>query len=399
MPRTIHRLRAFVASPNDIKEERERLERIVTELNRTWADNLAIEIELVRWETHAYPGFNTDPQATINQEISDDYEIFVGLLWAHIGTPTPRAPSGTLEEFERAYAKYKANPESVNLLVYFKDEPIPPSEIKPEQIEQIHRFRDSLGSLGGLYWTFQTCGDFEALVRPHLARVIQVWKGRIDRNVQGTRAPEASQLAQPADDTQKPQMPQFGDAAEFEELGYLDYMEMGEHANSVMNAALARMTSAMEELGAHVRERTAAAEDLAKSPNLTAAKEVANDTATDLEAFAKQTAAEVPTFAEAYADVLRAFSGAASIAVESQGGRDQVETALKPIEQMRAALELCKEQLLEFAGKLRSTPRMTTHLNRARHKALKVMASVDAELGKARSNSIMVEASIRDLVK
>jgi hypothetical protein len=385
-----------VASPSDIKEERERLERIVTELNRTWADTLALEIELVRWETHAYPGFNTDPQAAINEEISDDYEIFIGLLWARVGTPTPRALSGTLEEFERAYTKFKANPESVNLLIYFKDQPIPPSEIKPDQVDQIQRFRNSLGSLGGLYWTFQTCGDFEALVRPHLARVIQVWNGRIDS--QSSRAHGAPQLAQSVG-PQKSEISQSDDGTEIDELGYLDYMEIGEHANVVMVAALARMTSAMEDLGAKLRERTAVADNLTKSPNLTAAKGVANDAATDLEDFAKRIAAEVPVFAEAYADVLRAFSGAASIAVEERGGQDQVENALKQVEQLRAALEGSKGQLIDFAGNLRSTPRLTTHLNRARHKALKVIASLDAEFGKVRSNSIMVEASIRDLVK
>ena len=91
-----------MASPGDVKEERERLERIVTELNRSWADSLEIEIELVRWETHAFPGFSTDAQATINAQLGDDYEIFIGLLWSRIGTPSPRARSGTMEEFERA---------------------------------------------------------------------------------------------------------------------------------------------------------------------------------------------------------------------------------------------------------------------------------------------------------
>ena len=217
---------------------------------------VALEIELVRWETHAYPGFNTDAQATINEQIRDDYEIFIGLLWARVGTPTPRAPSGTLEEFERAYAKFKANSESVNLLVYFKDQPIPPSEIKPDQIDQIQRFRDSLGSLGGLYWTFQSCADFEALVRPHLARVIQVWNGRID--AQSSRTLGTPQLDQSVD-PEKLEISQSDAGIEMDELGYLDYMEMGEHANLVMMAALARMTSAVEELGTRIRERTAAA--------------------------------------------------------------------------------------------------------------------------------------------
>src|SRR5947209_13179930 len=149
-----------MASPSDTREERERLEQIVAELNRTWASTLSLEIELVRWETHAYPGFNTDPQATINEEIRDDFEIFIGLLWARVGTPTPRATSGTLEEFERAYARFKTNPESISLLFYFKEQPISPSAIKPDDVDQIQKFSNGLTGLAGLYWISLTTGEF-----------------------------------------------------------------------------------------------------------------------------------------------------------------------------------------------------------------------------------------------
>jgi len=384
-----------MASPSDTREERERLEQIVAELNRTWASTLSLEIELVRWETHAYPGFNTDPQATINEEIRDDFEIFIGLLWARVGTPTPRATSGTLEEFERAYARFKTNPESISLLFYFKEQPISPSAIKPDDVDQIQKFRNGLGGLGGLYWTFQTTAEFEALVRPHLARIIQVWKGRIE-------APDDRALGNPtvglSPGLQDSGRTDIDDETEIAELGYLDYMDIGESANSVMMAALARMTSAMDELGQNARKGAAQVDEATASRSLSAAKTVANDAATALESFAKQTAAEIPVFAEAYADVLRAFSGAASISVESQGEQEHVVKALVEVEQLRAALEGTKETLVSFAASVRSTPRMTSRLNRARHKVLKVLTSLDAELGKARSNSLMVETSIRNLV-
>ena len=54
-------------------------------------------------DANAYPGFGTDPQGVVNEEIGDDYEIFIGPLWSRFGTPTPRAFSGTQEEFERVY--------------------------------------------------------------------------------------------------------------------------------------------------------------------------------------------------------------------------------------------------------------------------------------------------------
>ena len=47
--------------------------------------------------------------------------------------------------------------------------------------------------------------------------------------------------------------------------------------------------------------------DLTASPNLGAAKAIAKDLASDLQAFAKTTAAEIPVLGEAYGEVLRAL--------------------------------------------------------------------------------------------
>ncbi|MYD31374.1 MAG: DUF4062 domain-containing protein, partial [Nitrospira sp. SB0661_bin_20] len=64
-------------------------------------------MDVVRWETRTTPGFGKDPQDVINKQISDAYDIFIGIMWTRFGTPTPRAGSGTEEEFLRAYDRYK----------------------------------------------------------------------------------------------------------------------------------------------------------------------------------------------------------------------------------------------------------------------------------------------------
>lgn len=38
-----------------------------------------------------------------------EYALFVGIMWNRIGTPTPRAESGTVEEFERAIKSCQKN--------------------------------------------------------------------------------------------------------------------------------------------------------------------------------------------------------------------------------------------------------------------------------------------------
>jgi hypothetical protein len=82
MPSSRTVVQIFVSSPSDVAEEREALETIVTELNRTWSGPMGVLLELVRWETHTHPAFASDAQAAINHQIGDEYDVFLGILWA-----------------------------------------------------------------------------------------------------------------------------------------------------------------------------------------------------------------------------------------------------------------------------------------------------------------------------
>ena len=160
MPRVELVLQVFVASPSDVMPEREVLESIILELNQIWSKKLNLRLELNRWETNTYSSFGKDPQDVINRQIGNEFDIFIGILWGRVGTPTPRAVSGTLEEFERAYERYKNDPNSIEIMFYFKDHPIPPSKIKPEQLQKLQEFKSNLGEKGGLYFPFEDIAKF-----------------------------------------------------------------------------------------------------------------------------------------------------------------------------------------------------------------------------------------------
>jgi hypothetical protein len=173
MSRQDHVLTVFLASPGDVQPEREKVEEVIHEFNVMWSRPFRIRLELVRWESHAYPGIGTDAQAVINDQIQDDYDVFIGIMWHRYGTPTGRAGSGTAEEFDRAHARYKRDPSSINLMFYFKDsEPIS-EHTDPIQIAKVREFQSALQSAGVLYWTFSSLDHFEKLTRIHLARQVQ----------------------------------------------------------------------------------------------------------------------------------------------------------------------------------------------------------------------------------
>ncbi len=100
-------VRVFLASPGDLAAERTIVEGLVDETNRLWSAEYGVLLQLIRWERDVRPGIAEDAQAVVNNQISDDYDVLIGLLWAHFGTPTLRYSSGTQEEFERAIARFK----------------------------------------------------------------------------------------------------------------------------------------------------------------------------------------------------------------------------------------------------------------------------------------------------
>ena len=164
MPRPEQAIVILAASPSDLEPERTQLEEVVRELNLSWSQSLGLRFELVRWETHGYPGVGEDPQEVLNRELPSDPDIFIGLMWSRYGTATGRAGSGTEEEFNRTLERYRQDPESIRIMFYFKDAPLAPSNIDPDQLRRVAQFRESLGAEGALYWTFRTSDDFVQLL-------------------------------------------------------------------------------------------------------------------------------------------------------------------------------------------------------------------------------------------
>lgn len=170
-------IRIFVASPGDVQSERDQLGQVVRELNGILAalvPERGLVLELVRWETHARPGLGVDPQDVVNRQLSiADYDIFVGIIWRRLGTPTGRAESGTEEEFRIAHGSWKSNQIPREILFYFCQalgRP-PKTADDAEQMLKVARFRDEL-TREGLVWEYADHGAFADLIRPHLVQVI-----------------------------------------------------------------------------------------------------------------------------------------------------------------------------------------------------------------------------------
>lgn len=171
MAQSVTLVTVFVASPSDVREERDAIERAVKELNLTIAPSRNARVEVVRWETYVRPSVASDPQSAINNQVGASHDIVVGIFWGRVGTPTPRAESGTLEELDVALRRWEADNSSVEVMIYFKDDGIPPSQMDINQLSRLGAFKESLSKRGVLYK--QVAGrEFENQIRIDLAKSI-----------------------------------------------------------------------------------------------------------------------------------------------------------------------------------------------------------------------------------
>src|SRR4051812_43539782 len=166
-------VRIFVASPGDVQEERKSLSEVVNELNFTLAALMPekrIFLELVKWETHAFPAAGR-AQGNIIEQIGE-YDIFIGIMWKRFGTDTGIAESGTIEEFNEAFGKWKKTGQP-HVMFYFCQQPVPLAMNVDDlaQLQKVIEFRSML-SKQGLIWDYPEHNSLKDIVRPHRIGVL-----------------------------------------------------------------------------------------------------------------------------------------------------------------------------------------------------------------------------------
>jgi hypothetical protein len=75
-------IKAFLASPGDLIDERVAAKQVVESFNELRADSLGYQVELVGWEDTT-SGFGR-PQEIINRDL-DKCDLFIGLIWKEVG--------------------------------------------------------------------------------------------------------------------------------------------------------------------------------------------------------------------------------------------------------------------------------------------------------------------------
>ena len=134
-------VRVMIASPSDTLSARNAVETAINDWNYNHAERRKIVLLPWRWEVSAVPMLGDHPQALINAQGVSRSDIVFALFGTKLGTPTPNALSGTVEEIERAESQGKP------VHVYFSSAPLP-YDIDATVLQGLRKFKKEMQTRG-----------------------------------------------------------------------------------------------------------------------------------------------------------------------------------------------------------------------------------------------------------
>ncbi len=355
MAKKVTKYSIFIASPSDLEEERIAIEEVTKELNLTFGAKQNIIIELIKWETHSAPGISEiHPQEIINNDVGNDYDIFIGLLWKKFGTQTEKAGSGTEEEFLRAFDRFKKEKEKIQVLFYFKDAlPKSMKEINASELIKIENFKKSLSNKKVLYWDFDTCENLKNFLRLHIPKRI-------------------TNLLESAGNTSEKKVVETTDLEE--EYGLLDYSDMFEDFIHNSLNSLNQISESTEWIGAELTKKANEITRLSKIPNVnkSVVRETFKRTAKLINNYVNRLKIEIPIYYSNFEDAIKAGSNLINLTDDFKNDDtvSELEEAKESIIGLRSSLPEALQSMISFYESVEALPRIQKDINIAKKKLL-----------------------------
>jgi hypothetical protein len=117
MPYPATVIEILIASPGDVTQERKIARDVILGWNQVHARKEGLILLPRMWEIDATPQMGSDPQDIINKQLTENSDLIIAVFWTKLGTRTPHAISGTVEEISKHVDSGKP------ALIYFSKRP------------------------------------------------------------------------------------------------------------------------------------------------------------------------------------------------------------------------------------------------------------------------------------
>lgn len=151
----------MLASPGDVREERQVVREVLNDWNVTNSRTRKCVLMPVGWETHSAPDLAGRAQQMINDRLLAHCDLLVGIFWTRLGSPTGVAASGTVEEIEEHMQSGKP------AMLYFSKAPVVPDSLDQDQYGKLKEFK-AWAMTQGLVAEYESVESFRERFRREL---------------------------------------------------------------------------------------------------------------------------------------------------------------------------------------------------------------------------------------
>jgi hypothetical protein len=164
MPYPATVIEILIASPGDVTQERKIARDVILGWNQVHARKEGLILLPRMWEIDATPQMGSDPQDIVNKQLTENSDLIVAVFWTKLGTRTPRAISGTVEEISKHVDSGKP------ALIYFSKRP-PGYDMPYDQRPALESFKQEMRGKG-LFIEFESSDTFKDRFRDDLERTL-----------------------------------------------------------------------------------------------------------------------------------------------------------------------------------------------------------------------------------
>src|SRR4030043_2029427 len=168
------KLHVFISCPDDVQNERKKVEEVCSKLTETLGPSKGIEVIPIHWKKDVVPIITGEgAQTVINEQIGRyDYDIYIGIMWTRFGDKQLNGLTPTEEEFKTALKNYKHNKKPI-IQFYFKcDKFWPKDKYEARQVAEVLGFKENIRSLG-ISIDFEGPESFKKEVENSLPKIVE----------------------------------------------------------------------------------------------------------------------------------------------------------------------------------------------------------------------------------
>jgi len=353
-------IQIFISSPSDVADDRALVKSAMDAWNQRNARDRGCFLTPLTWESIVSPDMASSSQEVINLEIGDDYDVFLGLMWARFGTPTGTANSGTEEEFERAVQR-KNNGDGLRISFLFKNADVPLGDIDPDQLKKVKDFQNSAAQKGLLYRQYADQSELITALNIIFDKIAKE-KGRYSNS--NALSAVAAVPSEVVADTYEEMLG--------EQEGILDLDEKLEAAAASLAKNLQEWGSRFTTVNQTVRESTATLATVSQfgSPDKAVVRSAVAGVTGGLLEFNDFAQAKIEDVEDNLEDIMSSLSGLLDISEEINP--NSREESLQQLAELKSVIGNTSIQLTSYIDALSRIPRIDTKFIKARNAVVAV---------------------------